>query len=323
MLIVFFMKGLNCLHESGFTLLCIKDIMKFKLNLLSAGLLLSGLAAPFSCFANEEAAAKKSESEQLPKVLYVTHEPGKYHDYVGQREAFEEIAQTQAWETTILSKDHDELLEYFEANEDFAKGYDVVIYNICMAKTENTTAAYNVMKQTKEHGVNAFLIHCALHSFWPTFDPKVATDVDRKQLVKKGLGGALVSPRIIKEWEEKHPDKEFPVWGDFCGCASVKHGNKVKVNVTKLIDHEAAQGVKDKYKIGKSELYLTYYQLESASVILHGVDKQKKSAPVLWEMPVNDAKMMAYSLGHYTAEWKAPDFRSVFTNSVNYLAKKN
>lgn len=266
-------------------------------------------------------ASEEIKPEPAAKVLYVTHEPGTYHDYTGQRKVFEKIAKAQAWETTILSETYDGLLERFSNDENFAKGYDVVIYNICVANTENTKAAYNVMKQTKEHGVNALLVHGALHSFWPTFRPKIK-GVDAGTLIAQGQGKGVVAPAILKKWNEENPGEDFPVWGDFCGCASIKHAKKAPISVKKLIKHEAVEGVPDNYKTGLSELYLSYYKMKNVSEILEGKIGKKTVAPVLWEVPYKDAKIMVFSLGHFTAEWKTPEFQSVFVKSINYLAKK-
>lgn len=269
------------------------------------------------CLASE----KEIKTESAAKVLYVTHEPGTYHDYTGQRKVFEKIAKEQAWETTILSETYDGLLERFAADENFAKGYDVVVYNICVATSKNTEAAYNVIKQTKDHRVNALLVHGALHSFWPTFNP-IVKGINASTLISQGQGKALVAPAVLEKWNKENPGKDFPVWGDFCGCASIKHAKKAPISVKKLIEHEAVEDLPNKYKTGISELYLSYYKMKDVSEILEGSIGKKAVAPVLWEIPYRDSKIMAFTLGHFTAEWKTPEFQSVFVKSINYLAKK-
>ena len=262
------------------------------------------------------------DAKSQPKVLYVTHEPGKYHDYTGQRKVFEEIAAKQNWKTTVLSSSYEGLTKRFSDDADFAKGYDVVIYNICMADTTDTMAAYNVIKQTNEHGVNALLVHGALHSFRPTYSPRAKTlkMVDPKDHVRKGVGKAVVSPKLVNQWNNKNPDKDFPVWGDFCGCASIKHLKHAPILVNKVAEHSAAKGVPSEYTTGMSELYLIYYKVGDVSVILNGSVNAKDLSPVLWETTSNQAKVMAFSLGHYVDEWKTPEFQAVLVDSVNYLA---
>jgi len=39
------------------------------------------------------------------KVLYVTHEPGRWHDYSQQREVFVAIADEAGWDLTVASGD--------------------------------------------------------------------------------------------------------------------------------------------------------------------------------------------------------------------------
>jgi len=104
------------------------------------------------------------------KALILTS-PGVYHNYEQQtwdlghgiadraNVRFDvSLAELQRWKTT-----------------DFSKGYDVLIYNICLADNQDRALIANLRRQTEELGVPALVIHCTMHSFretnlwWPLF----------------------------------------------------------------------------------------------------------------------------------------------------------
>lgn len=108
-----------------------------------------------------------SDGEPL-KALILTS-PGVYHNYQQQTRDLAygiaahanvrfdvSLAEQERWKTT-----------------DFSEGYDVLIYNICMADNEDAALIANLRRQTEELGVPAVVIHCTMHSFrntdqwWP------------------------------------------------------------------------------------------------------------------------------------------------------------
>lgn len=262
------------------------------------------------------------ELEDAPKVLFVTHEPGTWHDYSAQRKIFESIAKKQKWHTDVMTAGYEGLLKELASNPDFASGYDVVVYNICVANTKNMMAAYNIIKQTEDKGVNSLLIHGALHSFFASFTERALKGTDGKR-VSVGDYKGVAHPSVLTGWKEEHPDKEFPVWGDYTGLASQKHTKKEPIKVKKnLTDHEAVQGVAEEYVTGLSELYVPYYKVEGLQEILMGTISKKQKAPILWESPVGKGKVMGFTLGHFTEEWNDPNFESVLVGSIQYLTEE-
>lgn len=278
--------------------------------------------------------------EGAPKILYVTHEPGQWHDYTGQRKVFEELVEGQDWTVDVLTSSYDGLLNELSASPEFAKGYDVVIYNVCVAEANNLMAAYNILKQTQEYGVDSLLIHGALHSFWRTFTDKYAKKAE-SPFVPVGTAGGKAAVTDLDKWKSENPELEFPVWGDFCGNASMRHSHKSPIAVEKKFDHPAVAGVPQTYVTSKSELYLTHYKTENLQEILIGsVSKTKKSkkkdkkqndkknpaggtlsSAILWEHDYGKGSVMGFTPGHYTSEWKDVEFQSVLIGSINYLAK--
>ncbi len=262
-----------------------------------------------------------SNSEQRTKVLYVTHQPGKYHDYTAQRTIFNQIAKEQPWEVTVLSATHDELVELLAGDPDFGKEADVIVYNICMAKELNLMVPHNIMRQTTVHGKPALLIHCALHSFWATFK----ADPNKGAVHTPGAHPKAHSlPETIAQWQAAHPDKDFPAWTNFTGIASTKHSPKAPVqSIKKLHDHPIIADVDEYTSAEGSELYYNFITEQEASntkgILLGRVGEDEDF--ILWEKQHPKAKVVSYTMGHSTEEWYEEPFQAIITNAVNYLAR--
>ncbi len=279
-------------------------------------------------------------AQEKKKVLYFTHEPGKWHKYAPQKEIFIKLAEQAGWDLKVSTGEHDPQIVALR-NPDLTKGFDVVVYNFCFAKSQDLEAAANVIAQTKEKGTPAILIHCSMHSFWSTFKSGKAgaLGADYK-------GKALVDPALVAVWNKKNAGKPFPVWGDFTGVASTKHGPKVPVTVTKCCEHESTKSLASEgYKTVNAELYNNFYVTESVKPILKGVQtfyskkvqkkvaagkeltaEEKKSAKkaeaiVMWEVPQGKSKVIGITLGHGEGEWKQAEFQKILIDAVNYLAK--
>lgn len=257
-----------------------------------------------------------SSLAEAKKILYFTHEPGRWHKYAPQKEVFIKVAKEAGWELSVSTGDHDpQILKLRDPK--LTEGYDAVVYNFCFAKSEDLEAAANVIKQTKENGVPAMVIHCSMHSFWATY--------------KGGNGKVNIKPGLKEKWEKTHPGKPFPVWGDFTGVASTKHGPKTPIKVEKCCEHEATQSIKAQgYTTTNAELYNNYYVTKDVKPLLKGTQtyKHKKTkkdvtdkAIVMWEVPQGKSKVIGLSLGHDMGEWNQPEFQSLLKDAVNYLAK--
>ncbi|WDE98744.1 ThuA domain-containing protein [Lentisphaera profundi] len=246
------------------------------------------------------------------KILYVTHEPGKYHKYTPQKEAFIKMAKEAGWELTVSTGMHEPQIVALR-DPKLTEGYDAVVYNFCFASSKDLKAVSNVIAQTREKGTPAMVIHCSMHSFWATFKGK-----NGKVTIKDGLK---------EQWDKENPGKAFPVWGDFTGVASTGHGPKAPITIEKCCEHEATQSLKKEgYTTAKvSELYNNYYVTKDVKPLLNGTQKGKKGktakAIVMWEVPQGKSKVIGLSLGHDMGEWSQPEFQGLVKDAVNYLAK--
>ncbi|MDX1564884.1 MAG: hypothetical protein R3236_05725 [Phycisphaeraceae bacterium] len=259
-------------------------------------------------------AAAQDKAVSKPKVLYFTHEPGRYHKYKPQKEIFVKLAEKAGWDVTVWTGSYKEQVAKLRT-PDFGRGYHAIVYNFCFAKSKDLEAASNLMKQTRVHGVPAMLIHCSMHSWWPTF--------------KRGKPGliegskARTDPKLLAEWKKKNPDVPFPAWGDFTGVASGGHGPKKPITmniVEKNKNHPAVAGYPDGFKTGNTELYNNIYVTDDVVPLIEGVQGRAK-AIVMWTAPQGKSQVLGLTLGHGVGDWEASSYHTLITNSVNYLIK--
>ena len=244
------------------------------------------------------------------KVLYVTHEPGRWHDYSQQRQAFEGIAEQAGWDLTIASGDKDSMLAFLRS-ANFASGQDAVVYNFCLADSRDLEAMENLISQTVDGGVPALLVHCAMHSWWDTF--KQGKPINGNQ-----LGLARANKRLLKSWAKQHPDSPLPDWGDFTGIASTRHGPKKPIALRAIIEHPLSADLPADYHTGDTELYDNHYSTPDVVPLIRGIQGDDE-AVIAWLAPRGKSQVMGLTLGHDSAEWEDPVFLQLLENAVNFL----
>ena len=251
-------------------------------------------------------------AKEKPKVIYFTHEPGRWHKYTAQKKVFSQIATKAGWDLTIMTGDHDGQIAKLRT-PDFAKGYDAVVYNFCFAKSKDLEAQANLVAQTKNHGVPAMLIHCAMHSWWPTY-----RDGKPDALGPDYKGKAKADPKLVAEWRKKHGDKQFPAWGDFTGVASGRHGPHRPIVMKKLLDHPATKRLPKEFTTGNTELYNNIYVLDKVVPLIEGIQGNSK-AIVMWLCPQGKSKVLGLTVGHGVGDWATDQYRGLIADGVNYL----
>ncbi len=244
------------------------------------------------------------------KVLYVTHEPGRWHGYTAQLAAFREVAAGAGWELSVATGDVDELMAFLRS-PDFAAGQDAIVYNFCLANSRDLEAMNNLMAQTKEHGVSALLVHCAMHSWWDTFKKG-------QEIPGNALGKARASRKVLKQWQQEHPAVPLPAWGDFTGVASTKHGPKKPIALFAPAGHPATASIPAGYSTGNTELYNNHYVTPDVEPLVTG-RQGKDEAVVMWRAPRGKGQIVGLTLGHADEEWTDPVFLAMLRDAVNYL----
>lgn len=251
------------------------------------------------------------------RVLYVTHEPGTWHDYGAQVVSFRELADAAGWDLTLVTGDLDRLSEFLRT-PDYGQAHDAIVYNFCLPDARDLQAMTNLMDQTKRHGVPALLLHCSMHSWWDTFKRG-------EEIPGHDNHGARARSSLVDRWRAKNPGEPFPLWGDFTGIASTSHGPKSTIKLTKLVDHPALLNLPDNYETPDSELYNNEYTLPQVKPLIRGKQRAffgawRAESVVMWEVQRGAGTLMGLTWGHGEKDWNDPVFRQLLTDSVNYLA---
>lgn len=273
-----------------------------------------------SCNESNAVETEKKEDKAATKVLYVTHEPGRYHKYTPQKMVFQTIAKEQKWDLTVISGTYDEVIKKLSSTPNFADGFDVVVYNFCFASCADLNVPHNIITQTRDKGIPAMLVHCSLHSFWPTFKEKGGNAVHTTGAHAK----AHTRKDLLEKWNKENPDKPFPAWPNFTGISSTAHGPRQPIDVTKVkADHLIVKDVPEYKTVKSAELYNNFINADDSKTtlpILKGT-QGNNSEIILWEHPVGESKVVSFTLGHSSQEWGQPEFQKIMANTVNYLAK--
>jgi hypothetical protein len=143
--------------------------------------------------------------------------PGVYHNYEQQTQDIGRgiveranvrfdvsLAEPDRWRTT-----------------DFSLGYDVLIYNICMADNQDAALIANMRRQTEELGVPAVFIHCTMHSFretdlwWPLLGLQSKAHEPLRPLRQIQDGTHPILTGIPEDWVL--PEDELYINLDFIG----------------------------------------------------------------------------------------------------------
>lgn len=141
------------------------------------------------------------------KALLLTS-PGIYHDYAYQSEAITaalarnihiqfdvSLAETERWQQA-----------------DFTRGYDVVIYNICMADNTDAALIANLRRQTEQQGVPALVLHCTMHSFretdlwWPLYGLKTTAHEAIGEIPQQPAKAHPVLAGVPADWVVAHDE---------------------------------------------------------------------------------------------------------------------
>ena len=247
------------------------------------------------------------------RVLYVTHEPGRWHDYSAQLAAFRGLAEEAGWQLSVATGDVDETMAFLRST-DFAAGQDAIVYNVCFADSRDLEAMTNLIAQTEQHGVPALLVHCAMHSWWDTFKKG-------KPIPGNALGKARAHRKVLKQWQAQHPETPLPAWGDFTGVASTRHGPKEPISLAAADDAVPAALIPPGYRTTDTELYNNHYITPDVTPLLMGT-QDDDTAIVMWRAPRGKGSVYGLTLGHDDGEWQDPVFLGIIRFGVELMLEE-
>lgn len=230
--------------------------------------------------ADEKPAADSSKI----RALLITG--GCCHDYDFQAKAMQiaakELGANIEW--TVVNEGGKGTEAQIKLYDDpsWADGYDVVVHNECFAKTNDTEYIRKITAAHKK-GVNAVVIHCAMHTYR-------AAKIDD--------------------------------WREFLGVTSRRHEHKSQyvVNVTNE-NHPIMEGFPKDYQMPIDELYVIEKVWPKTKVLATSrSEKNDKEHPVFWTSQYGKARVFGTTYGHSNETFSDKVFLRTLTQGIVWAA---
>lgn len=241
-------------------------------------LLLLVLVAVAPTAATSQAAA--GAAPRPIRALYVTG--GGFHEFVKQEGILPPaIAQRANVEWTI---DHTagtstEVLIERHKNADWAKQFDVVLYNMSFSFVTDVPWIERIANAHRDSGVGAVILHGAVHSY-------------RRS--------------------------ESRAWGELMGAFSLVHDSQRPLSVeTVAPNHPVMRGFPAKFATIPEELYILERVWPTMTPLAQAFSvEKKKTYPLIWTNAHGKAKVFVTSLGHNTAMIANPVYLDMVGRAV-------
>jgi type 1 glutamine amidotransferase len=230
-------------------------------------------------------AEESAQQEEKPlRILQIVGE--KHHDYDSQKVIIQQGLSERVkstWETHHHKTK--EAAKEFLDNPDFAKDFDVVIYNMCHARETDVEFIKRLCKVHHDQGIPVIGLHCTMHSYH------------------------IVLPGDPLEKE----------WNKLLGVHSHGHGRHIPITITKAdVEHQVTKDMPKVWKTTEGELYFVKKVMDGTTVLATGVngDKDAGTQPVAWVNQYGKAKVFCTTLGHHNSTIKNPIYLDMVANGV-------
>jgi type 1 glutamine amidotransferase len=168
-------------------------------------------------------------------------------------------------------------------NKDYAKGYDLVVYDLCYAGEKNKDLIGNVTNTIKE-GKPTVIVHCSLHNF---------RDID---------------------WDD---------WREAMGMTSKSHDGFRELTTKKVVDHPIIKFWPADWKTPGEELYRTIKFWPNATALMTAYSTEsKKDHVVTWINQYGKGKVFATTLGHNMLTVGQDEYHRLLANGVLWVCGK-
>jgi type 1 glutamine amidotransferase len=261
-------------------------------------LLLVGVAVPALLFFLAPATGRyepvqviaKPDGKAIKALLVIG---GGFHDYAKQKDILQKGIMERANIDVTMAYDPDKGSSHLNPvfnNPDWAKGFDVVIHDECVADIRDPVIINRILDPHRQ-GLPAVVLHCAMHCF-------------------RSDG-----------WKDKAA-KPTP-WFEFTGLATTGHGAQIPIEIT-FVDkeHPITKGM-DNWTTIKEELYNNYTGklLDTAKALSRG--KQGKTETVVtWTNDYNQkARVFCTTLGHNNETVADPRYLDLITRGILWTTK--
>ena len=215
------------------------------------------------------------------KALYVTG--GGFHDYDGQTVIVQESLAAHLPSLELIvnavpsNRDAPAIHPAFEG-DDWADGYDLVIYNMCNSGRQTDDDYVARIVAPHHAGLPAVVIHCTMHQFRPD---------------------------------------ETGKWNAFLGIESTAHerGAPVTVTLTKP-DHPALAGLPETWSYPKGELYQVISEGDNVVPLAVGVSSEEVEHTIIWTNTYGEGRVFGTTIGHANETMLEEEFQTLLKNGI-------
>ena len=171
------------------------------------------------------------------------------------------------------------------ARADWAKGFDIVIHNECLANVDDPQYIRNITAAHR-NGPPAVVIHCAMHSY------RSAT---------------------IDDWRE------------FLGVTSRSHTKPFPIPVkVAAAEHPVMKGFRPDWVTPSDELYVIEKMWPNTTALATAVSPEdKKEYALAWASEYGGVRVFGTTLGHGNETWADATFQDLLGRGVTWAVKRN
>ncbi|MEE2788017.1 MAG: D-arabinono-1,4-lactone oxidase [Myxococcota bacterium] len=258
----------------------------------------------------EKRAANWSRTTGPIKALYVTNYSNAWHNYEAQqRTLLAGIQQHINVTFSLVGKDDDDALRLLK-QESYAAGYDVVVYNMCFADDMDTQRIENIIRQTRDFGVPAVLMHCAMHSFRNTSPHR-----------PKNRAAFRAAHR---EWAETHPGSDFPYWWAFTGIDTTGHELPRSMYAERVDgEHPVTKWLPEVIASNRDELYINLAVKETVTPLYTVYSQRSQQAHIVaWTHEIGAGRVFATTMGHGDNTLQLTEFHQLMARGIAYVTER-
>ena len=171
-------------------------------RLLSRRFLLPLLTAAAACPAPAAGARAADEAKPIKALLVLG---GCCHDYAKQKDILSKGISARANVQWTIAYDPDKGTKHLNPvyeNEEWAKGFDVVVHDECSADVKDPAVIERILKPHKD-GLPGVVLHCGMHSFRGAGYPKASASFSDRfggQPGKAVDGKVVFVPTPMNRW---------------------------------------------------------------------------------------------------------------------------
>jgi len=232
------------------------------------------------------ASTTRADDVKPLKGLLITG--GGYHDYENQKKILTEGISDRTnieWTVVLENPKPGELPKVYQ-NQDWIKGYDVIVHNECFAKYDDVEGIERIVKSHLDHGVGVVMIHCAMHTFR---DGKT------------------------KEWDK------------LVGVESRRHGAHFPITVRNIgRDHPIMKNAPATWTTPKGELYHTSIISSGTElgVGFKGGEEAKTKQTCIWVNEYGKCRTFGTTLGHHNETMQEKVYLDMVARGLLWSCRK-